>query len=528
MSYWAKAPMPRGQMVLISTTVDDCISDDAPVRLLIEILDGYDWSSWEARYHGKLGQPPIHPKILASLWLYGMRRGIRSSRKLEYMAANNVDFIWLAQGHRPDHSTLNNFRSQFAAELKDLYRHAVKIAIAGGFLQLVEAGLDGTRVKANCNRFDTWTVEKIDAVLKELTAAFEQQLAQSQETDHRENELFGDSVDRLPPELTTLAGRRDKLQAIREKLEEAEIARKKDGIDAAKNPAQVPKHDPDSKILPNKEKGYAPNYTPLATTEGHGGYIIDADVIVGPNEHQELVTSVARIEETFGEKPENMLADGAFATGPNIRELESQGVDFYSHVTIPSDEGNPAVRPDPTQPVPEAEWERLPVNPQTKKLDKTCFRYDAEHDVYYCPRGESLPYEETKTETKDGQRIGSRVYRCMACAGCPLVARCVSPKNKSGRTISRDIYAADRERFAAKMQTEQSRKTYDKRMHIAETTFGIIKHVMGLRQFLLRGLEKVKIEWLWTCTAFNIDKLARDLRRVRAQCAAGIAAAALN
>src|SRR5690348_10534269 len=105
MSYWAKAPMPREQILLFATTVDERIPDDAPVRLLAEILDGHDWTAWESQYHGKLGQPPIHPRIMAGLWLYGMRRGVRSSRKLEYMAGHNIDFIWLAEGHHPDHST---------------------------------------------------------------------------------------------------------------------------------------------------------------------------------------------------------------------------------------------------------------------------------------------------------------------------------------------------------------------------------------------------------------------------------------
>ena len=58
---------------------------------------------------------------------------------------------------------------------------------------------------------------------------------------------------------------------------------------------------------------------------------------------------------------------------------------------------------------------------------------------------------------------------------------------------------------------------YNQRPRIAETTFGFIKAVMGIRQFLLRGLEKVKTEWLWTCTAFNLGKLARELSRLRAE-----------
>lgn len=517
MSYWAKAPMPREQMVLIATTLDDRIPDDHPVRLFAEILDGYDWSPWESKYHGRLGQPPIHPRVLAGLWLYGLRRGVRSSRKLEYMAGHNIDFLWLSQGHQPDYTTLSEFRSAFSVALKDLFKYVGRLAMAGGFLELVDLGSDGTRVKANNSRFQTWTAERIAKALEELAEEFEKRLVESQQVDREEKDLFGDSSpERLPRELARLHERRQKLQALQAQLRAADAARKKEGIDPVKNPAQIPKHDPDARVLPNKEGGYAPNYTPLATTEGHGGYIVDAGVIVGPNEHQELVPSLDRVTETFGEKPERALADGAFATGPNIQELESRGIEFFSHLPVPPQKDNPAMRPDPTQSVPEADWDRLPLNPQTKKLDKACFVYNAEQDVHYCPRGEAMRYEETKTEMRHGETIAWRVYRCAACATCPLAGRCVSKTNTGGRTVRRDVYAADRERFAAKMQTPEARSVYDERMRIAETPFGIIKHVRGLRQFLLRGLPKVKTEWLWTCTACNLDKLARDLQRVRA------------
>jgi transposase len=529
MGYWAKAPMARDQLVLISTTLDDRIPHDHPVRMFAEILTGYNWKPWESKYHGRIGQPPIHPEVLAGLWLYGLRHGVRSSRKLAYMAGHNIDFLWLSQGHEPDFTTLSDFRAKFSSELKDLFRHIGRVAMASGLLHLVDLGTDGTRVKANNSRFQTWTADRIAKALEELTAELEKQLAESQQADREEQDLLGDtSPERLPPGLATQAERKKKLQAIQAQLEAADTARKKDGIDPAKNPAQIPKHDPDSRVLPNKEGGHAPNYTPFVTTEGHGGYIVDADVIVGPNENRELVPSLERVEETFGEKPERSLADGAFATGPNIRELESRGIDFYSHLPMPPEKDNPAIRPDPTQPVPEADWDRLPINPQTKKLDKVCFIYNAEQDVHYCPRGEAMPYEETKTENRQGETISWRVYRCEACATCPLAARCIAKTNTGGRTVRRDIYTADRERFAAKMQTAEASAIYDERMRIAETPFGIIKHDRGLRQFLLRGLAKVKTEWLWTCTAFNLDKLVRDLGRLRAAVAADVAIALTN
>ena len=167
MTYWAKAPVPREQIVLISTTLDDRIPDDHVVRVFSEVLAGYDWSTWEAHYHQGIGQPPIHPRVLATVWLYGLRRGVRSSRRLEYMIKHNVDFMWLSEGHTPDHATLSAFRTKFGDELKDLFRHIARVAMEAGFLKLIELATDGTRVKANNSRFETWTAERIAKALEE-------------------------------------------------------------------------------------------------------------------------------------------------------------------------------------------------------------------------------------------------------------------------------------------------------------------------------------------------------------------------
>ncbi len=78
--YWAESPMQREQIALFAPTLDSSIADDDPVRLFDEVLAGMDWSEWEGGYHGRLGQPPIHPRHVASAILYGLYRRIRSSR----------------------------------------------------------------------------------------------------------------------------------------------------------------------------------------------------------------------------------------------------------------------------------------------------------------------------------------------------------------------------------------------------------------------------------------------------------------
>ena len=65
-----------------------------------------------------------------------------------------------------------------------------------------------------------------------------------------------------------------------------------------------------------------------------------------------------------------------------------------------------------------------------------------------------------------------------------------------------------------RMKSPQGKAIYARRMHTAETPFAHIKSVMGVRQFLLRGLEKVRIEWLWVCTAYNLKKLLADVGKL--------------
>ncbi|HEX7378062.1 MAG TPA: transposase, partial [Pirellulales bacterium] len=96
-----------------------------------------------------------------------------------------------------------------------------------------------------------------------------------------------------------------------------------------------------------------------------------------------------------------------------------------------------------------------------------------------------MPFEKTKPDERNGERITLRVYRCHDCAGCPLAQACLDAKAQHGRTITRDLYEGARERMAAKMKTEASRQIYHRRPHMAETPFAILKSVMNFRRFLL-------------------------------------------
>lgn len=58
-----------------------------------------------------------------------------------------------------------------------------------------------------------------------------------------------------------------------------------------------------------------------------------------------------------------------------------------------------------------------------------------------------------------------------------------------------------------KLASEVGQRVYRKRASSVEPVFGVIKASMGLRQFLLRGLKKVRIEWDLACLAYNMKRL---------------------
>jgi transposase len=235
---WAVPPMARDQLVLFPSSLDEVIPEDHLVRDLDAILRSLDWTEFEAKYHGTLGARPVHPRVLASIIIYGHLTRVRSSRQLEGALWCRLDFRWLAEGEQLDHSTISIFRKQFAE--------------------------------------------------------LETQVAQADALD--EEQLSGASLPGVSKKLAKkLRHTKNRLQAVRDA--QAEIAR----VKAAQEPVpeRIPLTDPESRISPNKEGGFAPNYTPLSAVDRESGLILDGDVIQNTDQEQHLVASLEAIESRF-------------------------------------------------------------------------------------------------------------------------------------------------------------------------------------------------------------------------------------
>lgn len=507
---WAKPKEGRDQLVLFPTRLDDAIGANHRVRLLDEILRQLDWSKWEAGYDLRRGRPPIHPRILAFVILYGLLVRIRTSRALEEALEVRLDFRWLAEGRSIDHTTLSEFRRKNAEALKDTFVQIGMIAREMGCLPLQTLAFDGTRVRSNNRKSGTRTPAELRKMKQALAEKFEELEAKASRADQEDDERFGDESEHtLSEELADVERRQKQVEAAIEQLEQMEQA-------GLAPPARLPITDPESRVMPNKDGGFAPNFTPTATVDVDSGLVVSADVSGSINEDKQLVPSIEDVQKKFGleDSPPEVLADGLMATGENLEACRQRGIELYSPIKNEHDEENPALRDDPTQPVAAADRDRLPTKKVRRhgvtyeQLDKRAFVYDAEQDCYWCPEGKRLDYQNTTTERRNGGRRVRRRYRAAVsdCQSCPLSSRCISGNAKS-RMINREQHESLREAHAKKMSTEKAQKKYARRRHPSERPFAVIKQKFGARQFLLRGLSQVRQEWDWLVTAFNLERL---------------------
>ena len=274
---------------------------------------------------------------------------------------------------------------------------------------------------------------------------------------------------------------------------------------------------PQARVTPNKDGGFAPNYTPLATVDVPSGMIVACDVIAMTNEEHHLVSQIEAVQANFGleQPPREMLADSMMLTGANLHALKERGVTLFSPSKQADLTTNPARRADLSQPVPADQRDKLPTQTtkhkdgtQTTRLTKDAFVYDKANNCYWCPNGQALKYRAQSTDTlATGPQIRTHYAApATACADCPLRSKCLSAK-ADHREINRDPHDDLIEAHAQHMATPEAKKKYAARGDRGERPFAQIKHHFGARQLLLRGLKKVRIEWTWLVNAFNLRTL---------------------
>jgi transposase len=472
-------PVDRSQMSWQMMDVEGLIEQDHSARAIWELvgrvkLEGF-YAPIEA-VEGTAGRTPWDPRLLVSLWIYAYSRGISSAREIARRCTYEPAFQWLCGLGEINHHTLSDFRVDHDASLRELFVQVLGVLSSEGLVSLERVMHDGTRIKAYAGA-DSFRRE--DRLKEHLEAA------------RKQVEVMGDPREEEPKRKRAAQERavRERQQRLEQALEEVQKVREAKRSD--KEQARASQSDPQARIMKQSDGGYAPSYNVQLSTEASNRIIVGAEVSQSGSDFVHLIGAVAQVEQNLGHKPTQVVVDGGFTSRENIMAMAQQGVDMIG--SLP--EANPS----------SAGQQRQRGVSEKFYLDK--FSYDAQQNIYRCPVGASLTAK--GREFCPGVVLHKYVAKAEVCAACQFRSECCPGNQHHGRSVIRAVHAPEVRQFAEKMETEAAKSIYRGRGAVAEFPNAWIKDKLGLRQFRLRGLVKVRLEVLWTALTYNIQQWIR-------------------
>jgi transposase len=493
------------QVVMLPPSLEELIEKNHPVRIVNQVIDKIDLDPLLKKFKGG-GTSSYHPRMLLKVLVYGYVNNTYSSRKMEAALKENIHFMWLAGMNKPDHNTINRFRSNRLKDvLKTVFSQVVILLNEAGHLSLKEIYTDGTKIEAQANRYTfVWgnaiktSKSRMEEQLKELWG-YAEKIAAEELKDEAPESFAPVSPDQV----------RDTIQKIDQALEGKEISKKKrQQINYAKKhwPANVEKYTEQEKIL-NKRNSYSKTDTDatfMRMKEDHmkngqlkpaynvqmsssNQFIVNYSLHQNPTDTTTLKSHLNTFHSLYKFYPSVLTADAGYGSEENYVLLSNRKIKGY---------------------VKHNQFDR-----EQRGKDKDWFKsenleYDKTWDIIYCPIGEPMKNIGTATRrTANGFKQTLTNYQAGKCKGCPVRDACHSQKGNRIVGINHRLRKL-KEQANTRLTSEEGVKHRKKRPADIEPVFANIKHNKTFKRFMLKGITKVEIETGLLALAHNLGKLA--------------------
>ena len=440
---------------LLPPSVDEWLPERHLARFVVEVIEGLDLRAMIGSYRGS-GEAAYHPTILLGLLVYGYATGVFSSRKLERATYDSVAFRFIAANQHPDHDTIAAFRRRFLRQIEALFVQVPMPAREMGVLQLGTVALDGTKIHANASRHSALSYEHAGKIEARSRAEVAELMAKAEAADRAD---LPDGLS-IPEELARREQRLAEIARARATIEAR--AKERHARERAEYEAEMAARAAKAAAAGRKPRG-RPHAPPVAGP--------------GPTDQVNLTDAESRIMPVPG---------GGFEQCYNAQAVVAAGCLLVV--------ANAVVQ---------AANDKQQVEPMLAELG-------------------ALPERLGEVETllaDSGYFSEANVQACAAAGIDPLIAMGRQPHHPPlAERFAPDPPSPDEptplEAMAHRLRTREGKKLYALRKHTPEPVFGIIKSVLGFRQFLLRGLDKVRGEW-------NLVTMAHNLKRLFALAGAG-------
>jgi transposase len=172
------------QMIMLPISLEDQLTPgtlEFGIHTVVETC--MDLSLFDEKYkNDETGRFAYDPKILLKIVLFAYSRGLTGSRRIEQACRENVTFMALACGQKPDHSTIAAFVSSMKHEIMPLFRDVLMVCEQEGLLGGSFFALDGLKLPSNASK--EWSgklstlqrkKEKLEGKLKRLLEEHERE-----------------------------------------------------------------------------------------------------------------------------------------------------------------------------------------------------------------------------------------------------------------------------------------------------------------------------------------------------------------
>ena len=430
-----------------TVTLRECLPPDHLARFIVDVITHLDLSAIYAHYSPRGGEA-IAPEILLGLLFYGYATGTFSARKIERATYESMPFHFLAGGLHPDHDTIAHFRKTFLPELKDLFVHILLYAQEIGVLTLGNISLDGTKIHADASKSSAISYKRLlelDSQLRTEVDTLFARTEQAEQTEMPEGVVIADEIAFRHERLANLAQAKAVLEARAQERYEAE---------QTAYDAKVRERDAKARQTGSNPRGRPP--TPPTP---------------GPRDKDQY---------NFTD-PESRIMKNSTNDGFDQHYNAQAAVEQNSFLIVASTLSNHPN--DQAEAIPTLDAIPLALGkPRAGALDNGYF---SATNIAAMEARDIEPYIATG---RVSHHPNWPAYFAQQPAPPPADA---SPKVQ----------------MAYKLQTEIGGAVYRLRKCTVEPVLGIIKDLLGFRQFSLRGLWAAAGEWCLVCIAFNLKRL---------------------
>ena len=437
----------RAKAITLPENMEGFLDQNSLARFIVDVVEQLDTSELEKSYRGG-GSAPYPPKMMLSLLFYCYATGIFSSRKIEQATYELIPVLYITGGTHPDHDSINTFRKRFLEQLSALFVQILEYACEMGILKLGNISIDGSKIKANASKHKAMSWDYANKLEKQLQEEIATLMAQAEAGEDNQ----ATKID-IPSELKRREERLAKIAEVKAELEKR--AQERYDQEKAEYDAKMAEREEKEKARGRKLGGKKPQ---------------------APEPGPKAKDQVNFTDEASRIMP---VAGGGFEQAYNTQatvDIETMLIvgEHVSQNTNDKQEVEPAL----------SELEKLPEH--LGKVEKAAL------DSGYFSEANIQRFDEAEIEAYiPAGRQHHNLTLEERFAPAPEL-----PENP-------DMAATMNHR----LKTEAGKAFYAKRKSTVEPVFGIIKEVMGFRQFMLRGFQAVQGEWTLVCIAFNLKRL---------------------